>query len=188
MNNSYFITELKNCVKMPDLVRHYGFILNKQNRMPCCFHNGEHYNLSVKDDFYRCFVCGKKGDIFDFVKNYFGLSFAEALKKINDDFNVGLPIGETLDRKKRENIARKSYELKKAKQRKMLEKKAIDDRYWLELSEWLRLDKNKRLYAPQSINDELNPLFVEALQKLAYQEYLLDYSEFERYEYEQKNS
>ena len=60
--------------------------------------------------------------------------------------------------------------------------------YWDIFGEWVRLDRNKTLYAPKTPDEEWHPLFVEALQKLAYQEYLLDCAESEVYEIEHRNN
>ena len=45
---------------------------------------------------------------------------------------------------------------------------------WAAFDEWKRLDDNSRLYSPKSPAEELHPLFVESLQKLTHQEYILD--------------
>jgi hypothetical protein len=60
---------------------------------------------------------------------------------------------------------------------------AIND-YWNVFDEWKRLTDNKVRYAPKMQDEELHPLFVEALKKIAYQEYLVDCAEIERRECE----
>lgn len=182
MNNAYFIAEIKSRVKMPELLRHYGFRLNK-NRMPCCFHNGRDNNLGVKDNYYHCFVCGAKGDIFKFVQDYFGLGFNDSLKKVNEDFGLGFPIGEKLDPKRQIDIARKCAEREEEARAEEALRKTLDENYWAAFDEWDRLNKNMRVYAPKSVNDELHPLFVEATQKISYAEYKLDIAELGRWIY-----
>ena len=43
------------------------------------------------------------------------------------------------------------------------EQQAREEFYWSLWDEWIRLDRNRREYAPQSTSDELHPLFVEAV-------------------------
>ena len=66
------------------------------------------------------------------------------------------------------------------RERKEREKQQADAEYWAVFDEYKRLDDNKRNYAPKTPDEEWHPLFVEALQKLAYQEYLLDMAEIRR--------
>ena len=79
------------------------------------------------------------------------------------------------------------YKRKKERERQKQEYEAVKNRYWDIFGEWTRLDRNKTLYAPNTPDEEWHPLYVEALQKLAYQEYLLDCAEMEVYEYEHRN-
>ena len=46
---------------------------------------------------------------------------------------------------------------------------------------WKRLEDNKQKFNPKTPDEELHPLFVEALQKLSYQTYLLDFLETRRH-------
>ena len=57
----------------------------------CPFHNEKTPSFSVNEEkgFYHCFGCGKSGDVIAFVRDYFGLSFVDAIKKLNDDFSLG---------------------------------------------------------------------------------------------------
>ena len=66
------------------------------------------------------------------------------------------------------------------RERKKREKEQADNEYWALFDEWKRLDDNKRNFAPKTLFEELHPLFVEALQKLSYQEFLLDIADIQR--------
>ena len=60
------------------------------------------------------------------------------------------------------------------------ERKQSNVEYWAVFDEWKRLDDNRQNYVPKTPDEELHPLFVEALQKLSYQTYLLDCLETRR--------
>ena len=62
------------------------------------------------------------------------------------------------------------------------EKEQAEEEYWKIFDEWKRLDDNKRNYAPKTMEEDWHPLFIEALQKITYQEYLLDMADIRRYE------
>lgn len=82
---------IKARVTVPDVVAMYAPTpAPRAGRIPCPIHGGKGYNLSIRRYRYYCFVCGSSGDCIDFVKALFGLKYAEAISKINADFNIGL--------------------------------------------------------------------------------------------------
>ncbi len=58
----------------------------------CPFHDDHTPSMSVSKDrqLFKCFVCGKGGNVFTFVKDYENISFLEAVKKVAD--KVGIPL------------------------------------------------------------------------------------------------
>lgn len=170
----FYVMQIKELVKMGDLLNYYGFEIGKGNRIACPFHNGEDKNLGFKDNFYNCFVCGSNGDVIKFVQDYFNLTFSEALHKINEDFSLNLPIGEKLDKRKRVDMARKVYESKKKRETAENERTAVYTAFWNALDEFIRLDNQKRLYKPEEGIFELHPLFVEAIKNLPLAEFRLE--------------
>jgi DNA primase len=59
----------------------------------CPFHNEKTASFSVYADhqFYKCFGCDAKGDVFNFVMAIESLTFWEALKKLADQHGIALP-------------------------------------------------------------------------------------------------
>ena len=119
---------------------------------------------------------------------YFGLSFKDSLAKINEDFSLGLPIGEKLDRRKQLEMNRQAFMRKMAVDAEKAEQERLDNAYWTAFDEWKRLDTNKIRYAPETQTEPLHPLFVEALKNISGAEYRLECAEIERYEHERRNS
>lgn len=175
---------IKDRLTMDEVLRQYGYTPKK--RMPCPLHSGVDKNFEIKGKHWRCYSHCGNGDTISFVQKLFGLSFPDTLKKIDEDFNLGL--FECIGNRKSLDIARQSYQRKKERERQKKEIKDVKNRYWDIFGEWVRLDRNKTLYAPKTPYEERHPLFIEALQKLAYQEYLLDCAESEVYEIEHRNN
>ncbi len=52
----------------------------------CPFHDDHSPSMSVSPDkqMYKCFVCGAAGNVFNFVANFLGISFIEAVKIVAD--------------------------------------------------------------------------------------------------------
>lgn len=175
---------IKDRLTMDEVLRQYGYTPKK--RMPCPLHSGVDKNFEIKGKYWRCYSHCGNGDTISFVQKLFGLSFPDTLKKIDTDFNLGL--FENISNRKRLDISRRSYQRKKEQERQKQEIEDVKNRYWDIFGEWVRLGRNKALYAPKTPDEEWHPLFVEALQKLAYQEYLLECAESEVYEIEHRNS
>lgn len=60
----------------------------------CPFHDDHSPSMSVSPDkqIYKCFVCGATGNVFNFVENFLGVSFLEAVKivadKVGENFTI----------------------------------------------------------------------------------------------------
>ena len=119
---------------------------------------------------------------------YFSLDFMNAISKLNEDFSLGLPIGQKIDRRKQLEIGKIAFERKREQEKRQKERQQVEDAYWTAFGEWKRLDDNKRNYAPKTPSDPLHPLFVEALKNISSAEYNLSCTEIARYEYENRNS
>lgn len=183
-----YADEIKSRLTMPKILEHYGFKINRSKRIPCPLHNGDDANCGVKEHYIHCFVCGESADVIKFVQVYFGLDFQSAISKLNDDFCLGLPIGQRIDRRKQLEMGRIAFERKRKAEQQQNERQQIEDDYWAAFDEWKRLDDNKRNYAPKTPSEPLHPLFVEALKNIAGAEYNLSCAEIARYEYEKRDS
>lgn len=168
---------------------HYGIEINKSGFCKCFLTGEKTASLKVYDGNrgWYCFGCHKGGDIISFVREYFRLSFADAISKINDDFNLGLPIGQTIDRRKQMEMQRQAYFRNREQRKREQEEKELDEAYHTALDEWIRLDNQKREYAPTSLSDSFHPLFVDALINIDRAAYNLDCAEIARYNYDNRN-
>lgn len=162
---------------MHDIMRQYGFE-PKKGFICCPFHSEKTPSMKIHDTWFYCFGCGEKGDVITFVRKLFGLSCSEALKKIDSDFMLGLYGQLSFDEIRSAHYAAKAQKAKADKER--AEKQHIEDEYWTAYNEYWRLKENKKQYAPKSSTEELHPLYVEALQKLAHWEFELEYAENRR--------
>ena len=184
-----YANEIKSMVSMPELMERYGFSLNRSGFCKCPFHSEKSASFKAYPGQrgYHCFGCGAHGSVIDFVMQYFGLNFQDAIAKINTDFSLGLPIGEKLDRRKQLEMNRQAFIRKREMNAKKAEQERLENAYWEAFDEWKRLDDNKRNYAPKTPIESLHPLFVEALKNIASAEYNLSCAEIARYEYENRN-
>ena len=171
-----YAEEIKSRLTARDAFIRYGFEPNRAGFVCCPFHGEKTPSLKVYNDQrgWCCFGCHKGGDVINFVKDFFNLTFNEAIDKINDDFSLGLPIGEARSERQRLADARNDFLRKREIKQREAERQRLDDEYWAAFDRWKRLDENKRKYAPKSPTDELHPLFIEALQNIDRAAYEID--------------
>ena len=82
--------QITDALKLKEVMEFYGIKFNSRGFASCPFHNEKTPSLSIKKEHYKCFGCGAYGGIIDFVMNYFGLPFMQAVMKLNSDFHIGL--------------------------------------------------------------------------------------------------
>ena len=184
-----YAEKIKSMVTMPEMMEQYGFRLDKSGFCKCPFHSERSASFKAYPGTrgYYCFGCGAHGSVIDFVMRFFGISFGDSIKKINEDFSLGLPIGEKLDRRKQLEMNRQAFMRKRSVDAERAEQERLDNAYWTAFDEWKRLDTNKRKYAPETQTEPLHPLFIEALKNISGAEYRLECAEMARYEHERRN-
>ena len=87
---------IKSSISMPDVAERYSGQRIVRNRIKCPIHHGSDLNMRIYRSSYHCFVCHATGDVIQFVQSVLGLSFQDAMKRLNEDFRLNLPIGEKL--------------------------------------------------------------------------------------------
>ena len=87
---------IKSSVPMQDVVERYTGQRPIRNRIRCPIHHGSDLNMRIYPKSYYCWVCHAAGDQIQFVQSVLGVSFQDAMKRLNEDFRLNLPIGEKL--------------------------------------------------------------------------------------------
>ena len=172
-----FFREMKERVTARQVAERYGLKVSR-NGMACCpFHNDKHPSMKIDQNYY-CFACWAKGDAINYVAVLFGLSQFEAAKKINEDFSLDIPIGQSETRRKRKSEVKNNEKIPTKEERIQFVQKKIDG--WAKdaadvLLRYLRwLEFWKEFYKPESAEEEWHPLFAEALQNESKISYLVD--------------
>lgn len=117
---------IKSSVPMCDAVERYSGQRIYRNRIKCPVHNGADYNMRIYDRSYYCWVCHASGDVIQFVQSVMGLSFQDAMARLNEDFHLGLPIGTErngTDRARISELNRRIAERNRAEQLAQIDEK-----------------------------------------------------------------
>ena len=154
---------VKQSVSTRDAAAFYGIEV-KRNGMACCpFHDDKNPSMKLNEEYFYCFGCGATGDVIDFTAKLFDLSPKEAAEKLAQDF--GLIYDSQAPPRRR--YVRQKTEAQKFREDRQRCYRVLSDYYYL-LKKW-EADNS-----PRTPEEEPHPRFVEAIQKKAYVEYLLD--------------
>ena len=184
-----FAQEIKDSLTTREVFEFYGLKPNSKGFVCCPFHKEKTPSMKIYEGKrgYYCFGCGASGDVITFIKDFFNISFNDALSKLNQDFSLGFPLGQKIDRRKRLDFARKSFERKRELNNQKKEYQVLKDKYWSAYDLWLKFDQNKIKYAPKREDENFHPLFVEAVHGIGMALHKLEEVEMELYEYEHRN-
>lgn len=114
--DQYFIDELKTRADILRIIERYVPLKKRgANWTACCpFHQEKTPSFSVNPakGFFKCFGCGKGGNVFTFLMEIEGLSFPEAVRRVAEISGIPLPVAENISaaeaaKKQREREAQK---------------------------------------------------------------------------------
>lgn len=125
----------KDLVRLTDVLARYNLTPNRAGFLHCPFHSGDR-DASLKiyptTDSWYCFGCGEGGDVIDFVAKMERCGFAEAVKRLNTDFCLGLEEKQSLRNVRQRKQERAREVLKQKAQRDiLLDKIAYRRTLWL---------------------------------------------------------
>ena len=153
---------VKQSVSTREAAEFYGIKVSRTGMACCPFHDDKNPSMKV-DQRFHCFGCGADGDVIDFAAKLFNLSPKEAAEKLAQDF--GLIYDSQAPPRRR--YVRQKNEAQKLREDRQRCYRVLSDYYYL-LKKW-EADRS-----PKTPEEEPHPRFVEAIQKKAYVEYLLD--------------
>lgn len=163
----YLFEAVKDGVTARAAAELYGLKVNR-NGMACCpFHKDRTPSMKL-DERYYCFSCQATGDAVDLTMRLLGLGAKDAALRLADDFGISVP--NTRGFRKKRIVPQTRPRADPQKEAEVWINHAVKiliEYRWL-LREW------EKEYAPQSMDEEWNDLFCEALGRKDYVDYLLD--------------
>ena len=148
----------------------YGLDVNRRQFVSCPFHTEKTASFYAKGSYFYCYGCGWHGNVVDFVRDYFGMTWLDALAKVNDDFRLNLPIGRRATLTETNEAKRRWAERDFIDAVESCRKRSIDS-LW---DEWIRLDRTVIEQKPSGPYDAISDEYVNALKRIDYVSYLID--------------
>lgn len=183
-----YSAQIKQSVTMRQAAEMYGLNVNIAHKAICPFHADTNPSMHIYpgQGGWYCFVCNQGGDVIDFVKRLFGLSFRDAMAKLNTDFQLGLPLTDDLTEDQRKVAARLARQRRKEYERKRKQHNALLSAYHAALDRWIELDRTIRNAAPKTPFDDFTDEYADALKRIDEAGAALDVAECELWEFERK--
>lgn len=141
---------------------------NRDGRCQCPVHHGRDRNckLYIGETGYHCFVCGAHGDVIDLVRHVQGCSFADAVRWLDDAFNLMLPLDRAVTADEL-RAARDAVERRKAELKKQIEAEEVLFNLFCCAAETVQvLEDEVQRYAPKPGKDEWDPGYADAVNRL----------------------
>ncbi len=163
------IREVKERADIVKVAEHYGMKLNRAYKCVCPFHKEKtaSFSISPQKQIWKCFGCGKGGDVISLVSELLNINALESAKSINYTLGLGL------DTDKPSNYLEINKYKKKRKTEEMF--KEWENKTFQLLCDYLHLLwKWEEEKAPKSPEEDVNELFIEAMHNRDYIEYLID--------------
>ena len=153
---------VKGAVTTREAAEMYGIEVKRNGMAICPFHDDHNPSMKI-DKRFHCFGCGEDGDAIDFTAKLYNLSPKESAEKLVQDF--GLAYDSHAPTKKHYIRQKTDAQIFKEKEQHCF-LLLVD--YFHQLKKW------KTEYAPATPDEAWHDLFVEAVRKTDYVEYLLD--------------
>lgn len=156
-----FAETIKARVTTRALCERVGLKLDRHGGAVCPFHDDHDASLKVYDNPERgwhCYGCKAGSTVIDFAVRWYGITFKQAIARLNYDFSLGLPLGE---KPTESELARLRAEDEARKREKRARKRAFSVAVaeWERAFErWLLLDRWARECVPKSAEMPPNTL------------------------------
>ena len=167
---------IRESVQMKDVIKRYGLAVNHSGFAVCPFHSEKTASLKVYAGGrgWHCYGCGKGGSVIDFIMAFFNTDRTGALKIINNDFSLNLPLGNKVTYREREMLRRRMNEVEKRLNHERSIFNREKEEYNRLMDEYVWADIVISGLKPKNAQDEIHDAYREAVNRRMIIEYKLD--------------
>lgn len=178
-----FAAQIKESVSAKDAAERYGLKIDRKGYACCPFHSEKTPSFKAYDGTggWHCFGCGQSGDVIDFVQQYFGLSFQDAIARLNSDFCLGLPIGEKIDARQQLEAEKKAFARRREADRRKQALEAAKSAYYAAFDRYVNICSVIERKRPKNEDFPFDDDFVAAVHAKGLAEYELEQAETRLY-------
>lgn len=158
METRLFADKIKQSVSCGQFLDMNGIGINRHGFCVCPFHGDKDASMKIYGDRWYCFGCHRGGDVISLARELYGTGFTDTIRRLNDEFSVGLDIDRKISDKEKTLIAFQKAIRETEKKRSKQREKIHEDSYLNALFMWMWLDRQVRDNEPDP-DEEWSPLF-----------------------------
>ena len=158
---------IKERVTTQEMMERVGVHVDRRGMAVCPFHGDSDASLKVYRDPRRgwhCYGCHAGGDVIDFAMRWYGFGFKDAVARINEEFALGLPVGEVMTGAQRRAMREEIERAKQARLALQRRENEAENAYWSAYDAWLGNERTLQANAPAG-TEEPNAAWCEAIIK-----------------------
>lgn len=107
VNSRDLFQRCREAVSAEDAARMYGLMIDRSGRTLCPYHNDHHPSMSFHSGRFRCWSCGASGNAIDLTMKLLGVDALGAVRRLDADFHLGLPLDRPLSAAERAQADRR---------------------------------------------------------------------------------
>lgn len=96
-DNPYLFQTVKESIDIVEAARHFGLEPDRNGWCRCPFHNEKTASFHLYKQRFKCFGCGRSGDVIDLTTAIRGCGPLEAVKELNQAFHLGIDLEAPVD-------------------------------------------------------------------------------------------
>ena len=180
-----FIPQVKAGVTVRRFLEANGVKVNRQGFCVCPLHGDRDASLKVYggERGWTCYGCHKGGDVINLAKEMYGVGLYEAIRRLDSEFSLGLPLDEKPSQKDRFLFRAGRIRQETEQEREEHRKELLEKEYWDYFEMWKWLDDRVAELEPDR-DDEPSPAFCGYVKMRAWYRDRLQDLEMRRTEYD----
>lgn len=103
---NHIFRQCRESIPAVDAARYYGAVFDQKGWAICPFHPDTHPSMSFKNGRFHCWACDASGDAVEYTQRLLGLTPWGAVRRLNTDFALQLPLRQKPDAKQAEAFRR----------------------------------------------------------------------------------
>lgn len=136
MKLDIYAAKIKDAVTCKQLLELNGISVNRHGFAVCPLHGDRDASLKVYsgDRGWVCYGCHKGGDVINLARGLYGIGFNDAIRRLNDEFSIGLDLGGKVSQKDSLLWKAKLIREKYARMEEEKTRRSMEDAYlnWLD--------------------------------------------------------
>lgn len=169
---------IKQRVTCREMLESMGVSVNRSGFAICPFHNEHTASLKVYSEPKRgwyCHACHRGGDVIDMAQLFYSTDFRGALDRLNEQFNLDLPIHQRLTREQRRRMREERKHIEQDRAERERRARAATRAYDAAIDAYRENQRTIEETRPRALYEPWSDAFCEALRQ---QDSVLDELEY----------